>query len=196
MHDELECKVLVEPRDGRVLERGLEQRVQQVEPGLVGGEPGARLAHAAEPADVDVAVVRPAPRAAPAFELVHLLRSVLHEVLHDVLVAQPVAARDGVREVLVDRVARTDDPGGPALGRNRVRAHRVDLRDEHDAQLGVRDRGRDRGTQPGPTSADDGDIGPQRLHHLSCGRAVGATVIASTSSAASSRAVVSSPRST
>ena len=47
---------LVVARDRGVLQRGLEQRVQHVEAGLVGGEPGAHLLHAAERAHRDVAV--------------------------------------------------------------------------------------------------------------------------------------------
>ena len=56
-----------------VLQRRLEERVQHVEAGLVGREPGALLLHAAERADRDVAVRLPAPRAAPVLELEELL---------------------------------------------------------------------------------------------------------------------------
>ena len=65
---------LVVPRHPAVLQRGLEQRVQHVEAGLVGGEPGAHLLHAAEGADRDLAVGLPAPRAAPVLELQQLAR--------------------------------------------------------------------------------------------------------------------------
>ncbi len=58
---EVEHVVLVVPADGTVgagvPQRRLEQGVQEVEAGLVGGEPGARAAHAAEPADGHVAGV-------------------------------------------------------------------------------------------------------------------------------------------
>src|SRR4029078_7557412 len=47
---------LVEAGDRVVLQRGLEQRVEHVEAGLVGGEPRAHLPHAAKGAYGDVAV--------------------------------------------------------------------------------------------------------------------------------------------
>ena len=92
---------LVVPLDRAVLQRGLEQRVQHVEAGLVGGEPGAHLLHAAERPDRDVPVGLPAPRAAPVLELQELARRLLDEGLDGVLVAEPVAARDGVVDVLL-----------------------------------------------------------------------------------------------
>ena len=87
-----------------VLERGLEQRVQHVEAGLVGGEPGAHLLHAAERAHRDVAVRLPAPRAAPVLQPQQLARRLVDERLDRVLVAQPVAAGDRVVRVLVEAV--------------------------------------------------------------------------------------------
>ena len=70
--------------------------MQHVEAGLVGGEPRALDLHAAEEAHVDVPVVLAAPRAAPMLELRHLLGAMGDEVLDHVLVAQPVAAADGI----------------------------------------------------------------------------------------------------
>ena len=63
---------LVVPLHRGILQGRLEQRVQHVEPGLVGGEPGAHLLHPAERPDRDPAVVLPAPRAAPVLELEEL----------------------------------------------------------------------------------------------------------------------------
>src|SRR3990172_835522 len=52
---------LVVAPDGRELQRGLEERVQQVEAGLVRGEPGAFLLHPAEGTHRHAAVRLPAP---------------------------------------------------------------------------------------------------------------------------------------
>jgi hypothetical protein len=125
---------LVEAGDGVVLQRGLEERVQHVEAGLVGGEPRPHLLHPAECADRDVAVGLAAPRAAPVLKPQQLARRLLDERLDRVLVSQPVAARDGVVGMLVERVAARDDPGCAALGGHRVAPHRVDLGDDGDSQ--------------------------------------------------------------
>ena len=114
---------LVVALDRAVLQRGLEQRVQHVEAGLVRGEPGAHLLHAAERADRDVPVRLPAPRAAPVLELEQLARSLVDERLDRVLVAEPVAAGDGVVDVLLDGVVL-----GDRRRRRRPRRRRVWLR--------------------------------------------------------------------
>ncbi|MNE33000.1 hypothetical protein D3C80_1266400 [compost metagenome] len=53
IYQNIQHKVLVETLDLRVFERGLEQGMQHVEAGLVGGEPGAFNLHAAEATYVD-----------------------------------------------------------------------------------------------------------------------------------------------
>ena len=105
-------ELLVVPRDLVVLQRRLEQRVQHVEAGLVGGEPGAHLLHAAERADGD----RPSAAGStgsPSAPAGAARGGLADERLHGVLVAQPVAARDGVVAVLVERVVLGDDPAAP-----------------------------------------------------------------------------------
>ena len=146
---------LVVPRHRGVLQGGLEQRVQHVETGLVGREPGAHPLHAAEGAHRHPAVRLPAPRASPVLELQQLARRLLHERLDGVLVAQPVAARDRVVGVLVEGVALRDRARGAALGRHRVAAHRVDLRDDGhvESRFGLGDG--DGGAETGPAAADD-----------------------------------------
>lgn len=104
--------MLVEALDLRVFQRGLEQGVQHVEAGLVGGEPGAFDLHAAEAPHVDRTVRFAAPRAAPLLELGHLARALMHEVIDHVLFAQPVAAGDGVVEVVVEGIVILSDGGG------------------------------------------------------------------------------------
>jgi hypothetical protein len=134
---------LVVAGDLLVLQRRLEQRVQQVEAGLVRREPGALLLHAPERADRDLAVGRSAPRAAPVLELHQLDRRLHHERLDRVLVAQPVTAGHRVVGVLVQAVVPRDDRRRAALGRDRMAAHRIDLRHDRDAQAGVRLHDRD-----------------------------------------------------
>ena len=147
---------LVVARDRVVLQRGLEQRVQHVEAGLVGGEPGAHLLHAAER--------RGRRRGRPARRLhgqpqcsscSSSARRLLDERLDGVLVAQPVAAGDGVVGVLVEAVVRGDHAGGAALGRDRVAAHRVDLRDDGHPQGRVGLGDGDGRAQAGAAAADD-----------------------------------------
>src|SRR5262245_5863873 len=146
---------LVVAPDRRELHRGLEERVQYVEAGLVRGEPRALDLHAAEEADVDVAVVLAAPRTAPMLELRHLLGAVGHEILDHVLVAQPVTTADGIVEVAAEAVVRADGARRAALGGHRVAAHRHDLRDQRDAKRGVALGDGDRRPQPSTAPADD-----------------------------------------
>jgi len=74
------------------------------------------------------------------FQLHHLLLAGFDEREHRVLVAQPVAAGEGVVEVLVRRIVAADDAAKPpsaALSRHRVAAHGHHLRDQRDAQAAV-----------------------------------------------------------
>ena len=111
---------LVVAPDLRVLERGLEEGVQDVEAAAVGGEPGARGFHAAEVADVDAAVVLAAPRTAPLLELDHLFGTVLDEIFDHVLFTEPVTAGDGVVEVVVQAVVGANDTRRAAFGHDGV----------------------------------------------------------------------------
>ena len=87
-----------------VLQRRLEQRVQHVEAGLVGGKPGPLDLHAAEGPHRHLAIRLAAPGAAPVVQPDHFLGSLLDERLHGVLVWQPVPTRDGVVSVIVEAV--------------------------------------------------------------------------------------------
>ena len=147
---------LVVARDLVVLQRGLEQRVQHVEAGLVGGEPGAHLLHAAERADRDVPVGLPAPRAAPVLQLEQLARAPPRRTPR----RRPGRtasrcprwcrrrARRGCRR-------RRSTAGRAALGGDRVAAHRVDLRDHGHVEPRVGLGDGDGGAQAGAAAADD-----------------------------------------
>ncbi|MNV52133.1 hypothetical protein D3C71_1442100 [compost metagenome] len=127
IHQNIQHKVLVETLDLRVFERGLEQGMQHVEAGLVGGEPGSFNLHAAEATHVDRTVRFTAPRAAPLFQLGHFPRAVVDEMVDHVLLTQPVATGNGVVEVVVKRVVILSDGGGSPFGGYRMAAHRVDF---------------------------------------------------------------------
>ena len=81
------------------------------------------------------------------------------EILDDVLLAQPVAAADGVVEMRVQTVMGLPTPAGPTLRADGVAAHRVDLGEQRDAQRRIGLGRGDRRPQPGAPGADDGDIG-------------------------------------
>jgi hypothetical protein len=112
---QVDAEMLVEAPDRRELDRGLEQRVEHVEAGLVGGEPRALDLHAAEGAHVGAAVGRAAPRAAPMLHLHHLFVRLADEVLDHVLLAQPVAAGHGVMEVRLQAVVRLRHGSGATV---------------------------------------------------------------------------------
>jgi len=86
------------------------------------------------------------------------------EDLDAILVAQPVTARDGVVRVLVVRVVLGDHAGCAALGGDGMAAHRVDLGDHRDAELGVDFGNGDRGAQSGTAAADQKNIVRRRFH--------------------------------
>ena len=155
---ELGHELLVVAHDAVEAQRVLEERVQHVEADLVGGVPGALGRHAAEGAGRDRAVLVAAPRAAPVLEQRQLLGGLLDEVPDHVLVAEEIGALHGVEAVHLERVVGPRDRRRAALGGDGVAAHRVDLGDERDRDLGIGlDRG-DRGAQAGAAAADDDEV--------------------------------------
>ncbi|KFB74201.1 MAG: hypothetical protein AW09_000512 [Candidatus Accumulibacter phosphatis] len=106
---QINAEMFVEALDRWVLDRCLEEGVQHVKAGLVGGKPGALDLHATKRAHVDVAVRRPAPRAAPVLELRQFLGALRHEVLDHILFAQPVATANSIVEVILEAVRRLLD---------------------------------------------------------------------------------------
>ena len=137
VHEEPGDEPFVVADDAGVLERGLEEGVEHVEAGLVGGKPRALLLHAAERPHGNAAVGLAAPRAAPVLEPQQLLRRFLDERFDGVLVAQPVAAGNGVVDVLVEAVVGTDRAGGTALGGDGMAPHRVYLGNHRNPEAGI-----------------------------------------------------------
>jgi len=160
---ELGDEELVVADDARVLERGLEQGVQQVEPGLVCGEDRAVDAHPPEGPDGEAPVGLPAPGAPPVFDLDDLLRSFRHERLHGVLVGEIVAPPDGVERVEVQAIVGPEGRSGATLRGNRVAPHGIDLRHQGDAELRGDFRGGDGSPKPGRPAPHDDDVVLDRL---------------------------------
>src|SRR5215475_10765410 len=124
-----------------------------MEAGLVRGEPGAKLLHATERPHRDVPVRLATPGTAPVLEPDQLAGCFGDEGLDSLLVAQPIPARDSVVGMLLEAVARPDDPGRPTLSRHGMAAHRVDLRGDRHAQPRVGLRDGDGRTQPSSAAA-------------------------------------------
>ena len=57
--------------------------------------------------------------------------------LHRILITHPVTTGNGVVGMLIEAVIGLDDRGGAAFGRDRMAAHRVDLRDHGHRQFGI-----------------------------------------------------------
>ncbi len=158
--------MLIQALDLRIFQRGLKQGMQHMEAGFISGKPGAFDLHPAEAAHVDRTVFFAAPRAAPKLQLRHLLRTVLNKVVDHRLLAQPVAARYGVVKVGIEAVLLLGHGGSPALGGNRVAAHRIDFGNQRNLQFRVGFCGGDCRPQSRSTSADNHQIGIQGLHGL------------------------------
>ena len=160
VHEQVEGEILVEELH-LVLQRLLEEGVQDDVAGAVGGGAGAiglRLAElgrlATEGALVDAAVIGARERHAVMLELVDRGGRVPGHVLDRVLVAEPVGALDGVVhvEVPVVLVHVAERGVDPALRRHGVAAGRVDLGDAGDREPGLHHA--DGGAQPGAAGAD------------------------------------------
>src|SRR5665213_713264 len=126
LNQQSRSKSFVVTGDRSELQRSLEERVQHVEAGLVGGEPRAHLLHAAEWTDCYSTVGLAAPGASPMFKVEQFLGNFVAEVFDRVLVAQPVAAGTRVVAMFVDAVVLAGHARSAALGRDRVASHRID----------------------------------------------------------------------
>ncbi len=168
VHGQVQYEVLVEAFDLGVFQRGLKQRVQHMEAGLVGSKPGARGFHTTKAAHLYAAIGLAAPGAAPALHLHQLLVGVAHEVVHHALLHQPVTPGNRVVEVRLKRVLVTGHRRRAPFGRHRVGTHGIHLGDQRNALrvtalLGLLG-GRDGGPQASAPTADDDDIHILLLH--------------------------------
>ena len=152
--DELPGEELLVRRDV-ALHHLLVEHVDEDVAGDVGRVGRARLAGCAEGALRDLAVLRSGEDRPPALELVHVARRLLAEDLDRVLVAEVVGALHGVEGVLLRIVLRRVSERGvdPSLGRARMAANRVDLRQERDVGTGIESL--DGGTHAGTSRPDD-----------------------------------------
>ena len=119
--------MFVEALDLGELQRGLEQGVEHMEAGLVGGKPGSLNLHAAEATHVDATVITTAPRATPLLQLGHFRRAMMYEIINDILFAKPVATGYGVVKVIIKAVMILRDGSGSPLRSDRMATHRVDF---------------------------------------------------------------------
>ena len=85
INQNIQHEMFVKTLDLRELQRGLEQRVQHMEAGLIGGEPGTLDFHAAEATYVDATIRATAPWASPQFQLGHFGWAVVDEIIHNIL---------------------------------------------------------------------------------------------------------------
>ena len=162
--DEAGDEPLVVPVDGVVLKRRLEEGVEKMETGFVGGVPRPFQFHPTEGADRDAAVGFTAPRASPMLQLQQLLGGVFDENLDGVLVGEPIGPRDRVVGMVIERVGWGDDGGGSAFGRDRMAPHRIDLRDHPNADVGMIPSYGDGRTKPCSTAPDDQNIMLESFH--------------------------------
>jgi hypothetical protein len=161
---QIDAEMLVEALDRRILDRRLKERVQHVETGLVGGEPGALDLHAAEGAHIDVPVRGATPGATPVLELGQLFVAVGNEVFDHILLAQPVATTDGVVEMVLEAIGGQFHTCRAAFGGHGMATHRIDLRDQRDLEGRIRLRHSDRGPQAGSAAAHNHYICLVTLH--------------------------------
>ncbi len=97
----------------------------------------------------------------------HLFVRVGYEVFDDILLAQPVAAADGIVEMVVEAVVGPRHAGGPAFRGHGVAAHRVDLGDQRDFQCRIGLGNRDRRPQTRATRANNRYVRLEYFHCLS-----------------------------
>ena len=148
------------------LKGGLEEGMQHVEAGFIGGKPGTFDLHATEAPDVNAAVRAAAPRASPLFQLGHFRRAVVNEIVDDILLAQPVASGDGVVKMVLKAIVILGNGCGPPFCSDRMAAHRIDFRNQGDFGIGVGLGGGDSGAKACPAGANYGEIGLKSVHDI------------------------------
>ena len=160
--DEVERVELLVHRD-LVLEQLLVQHVDQDVARDVGAEDRAWRAGGAEGALRDATVRRAREDRAHVLELVDVVRSLLAHDGDRVLVAEVVAALDGVERVPLGAVLGGVAEGrvDASLGRTRVGPRRVELRDH--GHVGTRTSRLDRGPHSRKASADHHNVVPEHV---------------------------------
>jgi hypothetical protein len=111
-----------------------------------------------------VAVFLAAPGAAPVFELEKFLRGFLDEGFDGVLIAEPIAAGNGVVGVFVERVVGFDDAGGAAFGGDSVAPHGINLGDDGDFEVGVNFGYSYGGAEASTTTSDQENVVGRNVH--------------------------------
>ena len=141
----------------------LVQDLDQDVPGDVGRVGRAGRAGRAERPLCDPPVLGAREDGAPVLELEHVARRLGAEDLDRVLVGQVVGALDRVEGVELGVVLRrvSERRVDPALGRTRMAARRVDLREQRDIGAGIERL--DRCAHTGTTGADDENV-VRRFH--------------------------------
>jgi hypothetical protein len=97
-------------------------------------------------------------------ELEKFLRSFLDEGFDGVLIAEPVAAGDGVVGVLVERVVGFDDAGGATFGGDRVAPHGIDLGDDGNFEVGINFGYSYTGAEASTTTSDQENVVGRNVH--------------------------------
>ena len=87
------------------------------------------------------------------------------EGFYGVLVAEPIAAGDGVIGVFVEAVFGKMDSRGATLSGHSVASHGVDLGHNSHAETGVGFRNGDGGPKAGSATADDKNIVRREVQH-------------------------------
>jgi hypothetical protein len=87
------------------------------------------------------------------FEAKELLRRLADERLDRVLIAQPVAAGNGVEGVLVETVIGSNRAGGASFRGHRVAPHRIHLGDDRDIEVWICFGDGDSGAKAGAAAA-------------------------------------------
>src|SRR5207249_9600358 len=105
-----------------------------------------------------------APWTAPMFELEEFLGRFFYKGFDGVLIAEPVAAGDGVVGVLVERVVGFDDAGGAAFGGDGVAPHWINLGDDGDFEIGVEFGYSYGGAEASTTTSDQENIVGRNVH--------------------------------
>ena len=119
--------MFIEALDLGELEGGLEQGMQHMEAGLIGGKPRTFDFHPPEAAHVDATVRTAAPRTSPLLKLGHFRGAVVDKVIDDILLAEPVATGDGVVKMVLKAVMILCNGSRTSLGRNGMAAHGIDF---------------------------------------------------------------------